>query len=174
VTVLGCCTNTCTNGCLTIYNPNNIVVNSCTNVPVYYYPTVTDACCSNWSVMCSPTNGSVFVTGTTTTVLVTATDSCGDSNTCSFPVTVLCTNSIYLVNPLSITSTGGGFIVLNWSNQPYMTTNAPYKLLTNWQLEYSTDLFYWKTTNTSVAPPVILNLSNGPPREFFRLQLQGP
>jgi hypothetical protein len=39
-------------------------------------------------VVCNPASGSLFSPGTVTTVMCLATDSCGNSNTCSFTVTV--------------------------------------------------------------------------------------
>ena len=78
-----------TNGCISLACPSNMVVTSCTSTQLFYAPTVTDACCTNWAVMCSPPSGTSFEPGTTNTVTCLATDSCGNSNTCSFTVTVL-------------------------------------------------------------------------------------
>jgi hypothetical protein len=90
-------TNICTNGCLTIVNPNDMVITSCVPIQVSYSPMVTDNCCSNGTVtvVCNPTNGSFFDPGTTNVVTCYATDSCGNSNSCSFTVTVVecCTNT---------------------------------------------------------------------------------
>jgi hypothetical protein len=84
-------TITCdTNPCLQVDCPTNIVITSCTNLPVYYYGLmVTDLCCSNWTVTYSPTNGSTFSTGTTNWVTCQVHDNCGNSNLCQFTVTVL-------------------------------------------------------------------------------------
>jgi hypothetical protein len=83
-------TNTCTNGCLRLVCPNNIVVTSCVPIPVYYSPSAT-TCCSNGtlSVVCSPVSGSTYNPNTTTPVNCTATDGCSNSCTCSFTVTVV-------------------------------------------------------------------------------------
>jgi hypothetical protein len=85
----------CSSNCLQVQCPSNIVVVSCTNVPVLFQPTVTD-CCSNWTVVCSPTNGSYFSPGTTNTVYCLASDPCGNSNNCEFTVTVLQPTSLFL------------------------------------------------------------------------------
>jgi hypothetical protein len=68
--------------------PSNIVVMACTNVPVCYNVTASNACCTNVTVVCTPPSCSTFVPGTVTTVNCVATDCCGNSNTCSFTVTV--------------------------------------------------------------------------------------
>ena len=70
--------------------PANIVVESCTNVPVTYNVTATSACCSNVPVVCTPNSGSPFARDTTTTVTCVATDCCGNKKSCSFTVTVQC------------------------------------------------------------------------------------
>ena len=100
----------CATNCLQIQCPSNIVVTSCTNLPVFYAPTVTDSCCSNWSVNCTPPSGSFFAPNTTNLVICTATDYCGMSNDCSFTVTVLSgtncpTNCIDLICPSNIVIT---------------------------------------------------------------------
>jgi hypothetical protein len=93
--------NCASNSCLQIQCWTNIVVTSCTNLPVFYYPTATDACCSNLFSYCSPPSGNVFSPGTTNTVTFVATDTCGGSNSCTFTVTVEpgtdCTNCLSLV-----------------------------------------------------------------------------
>jgi uncharacterized repeat protein (TIGR03803 family) len=80
-------TNFATN-CLQIQCPSNMVVTACTNIQEFYTPTVTDLACSNVTVWCNPTNGSYFNPGTTNLVTCYATDCCGNSNYCSFTVTV--------------------------------------------------------------------------------------
>ena len=70
--------------------PSNIVVVSCTNVPVCYSVTATNACCSNVTVVCTPPSCSSFAPGTVTTVNCVATDCCSNTATCSFTVTVVC------------------------------------------------------------------------------------
>ena len=78
----------CGSNCLQIQCWTNMVLTSCSNVPVYYNPTATDTCCSNWTVVCTPPSGSVFSPDTVNTVTVVATDDCGNSNSCSFTVNV--------------------------------------------------------------------------------------
>jgi hypothetical protein len=70
--------------------PPNIMVTSCTNVPVFYNITATDNNCPNATVTCSPESGSTFPPGTTTIVHCTATDCCNNSTNCDFSVTVIC------------------------------------------------------------------------------------
>ncbi|MGD0259807.1 MAG: HYR domain-containing protein [Verrucomicrobiota bacterium] len=87
-------TNTCTNACISLACPNDIVVTSCVPTQVFYTPTATDTCSNcTVTVVCNPLSGSTFSPGTTTTVSCTATDSCTNSCNCSFTVTVLCPNS---------------------------------------------------------------------------------
>lgn len=83
--------NSCTN-LPVIICPTNMVVVSCTEVPVYWNTNViaTSACCANVSVVFTPPSGSPFLPGTTNIVQCVATDCCGNSSTCSFTVTVLC------------------------------------------------------------------------------------
>jgi hypothetical protein len=106
VTVLPCQSNSniCSNGCLTISTPANIVVYSCTNVPVFYNPTALDTCCNgNLSLTCTPASGSYFAPGTTTTVTCAVLDFCGLSNNCQFTVTVICTNCLLVDCPTNKT-----------------------------------------------------------------------
>lgn len=84
-----CSVTNCANICLQVEPPSNIVVTACVPAQVFYEPTVTDNCCSNLSITFSPTNGSFFSPGTTTTVQCNVTDSCGATNLSSFTVTVL-------------------------------------------------------------------------------------
>jgi hypothetical protein len=68
--------------------PDNIVVESCSNVSVNFAATATDNCSSNLTMVCTPPSGSVFGAGTTTVVTCVATDEVGLSSSCSFTVTV--------------------------------------------------------------------------------------
>ena len=79
----------CATNCLQIQCPSNMVVTSCTNLQEFYAPTVTDTCCSNWTVVCSPASGSYFAPNTTNLIDCYVTDYCGMSNSCSFTLTVL-------------------------------------------------------------------------------------
>ena len=96
----------CATNCLQIQCPSNMVV-PCANLPVFYAPTVTDSCCSNWTLVCTPPSGSFFAPNTTNLVDCFVTDYCGLSNSCSFTVTVLSgtncpTNCISLQCPSNI------------------------------------------------------------------------
>jgi uncharacterized repeat protein (TIGR03803 family) len=84
-----CYLTNCTN-CLQIQCPTNIVRLACTNVPVFYQPTVTDSCCSNWTVVCTPPSGSVFALGTINNVHCVATDCNSNTASCAFTVTIQC------------------------------------------------------------------------------------
>ncbi|HJQ26738.1 MAG TPA: FG-GAP-like repeat-containing protein [Blastocatellia bacterium] len=59
-----------------------------TSAPVIYAAPGAGDNCAVASVACSPASGSVFAVGTTTVTCV-ATDTSGNTNACSFPVTVL-------------------------------------------------------------------------------------
>jgi autotransporter-associated beta strand protein len=79
--------------------PANIVTNITPNcaAAVTYAPTATAACGATLkSVRCKPASGSTFLTGTTT-VNCTAIDSLGNTNMCSFTVTVLNTEPTALM-----------------------------------------------------------------------------
>jgi hypothetical protein len=91
----------CATNCLQIQCWSNIVVTSCTNVTVEYFPSATDLCCSNWFTYCDPASGSSFSPGTTTTVFFVAVDPCGNSNGCTFTVTVLQNTNPPIVQGLS-------------------------------------------------------------------------
>ena len=75
---------------------------------VGYLATATDACDTNPSVVCVPASGSFFALGTTL-VVCTATDASGNSNSCSFTVTVQDTPV-----PLSIVLSGTN-VIISWS-----------------------------------------------------------
>jgi hypothetical protein len=68
--------------------PSNILVWSCsTNVAVTWSLTATDLC-SSVTVTSLPPSGSFFNRDTTNTIMVIATDACGNSNSCAFLVIV--------------------------------------------------------------------------------------
>jgi hypothetical protein len=79
--------------CITLNCPSNIVVAACTNVPLFYSPTVMDLCCSNWTVVCTPASGSVFAPDTTTNVHCVVTDCASNTTSCDFTVTVVPTTN---------------------------------------------------------------------------------
>ena len=68
--------------------PSNIVVISCTNAQVFYTPTVTSACCSNLTIVCTPPSGTWFAPCTTNTVHCVVTDCCSNWASCDFTVTL--------------------------------------------------------------------------------------
>ncbi len=69
--------------------PTNRLVTTCaTNAVVTWSVSAYDSCSTNVTVTSTPPSGTVFNTGTTNTVHVTATDGCGNTNTCSFQVVV--------------------------------------------------------------------------------------
>lgn len=73
----------------TITCPSNIVVGTaCSNAQVYFDVTASGGLCSNVSLVIDPPSGSFFPVGTNTVTAV-ATDCCGNSNSCSFTVTVI-------------------------------------------------------------------------------------
>ena len=116
--------------------PSNIVVSSaCTNVPVFYTPTATDACCgSNVTVVSTPPSGSFFAPGTTTPVSCMATDCHGNSNSCTFTVTVLLgTNCCPTTNALVL--------------------NTGYNQNSNTVYGYGqADAFWWVTADPTLPP----------------------
>ena len=84
--------------CINLQSPSNIVVSSCAPIQVFYTPTFTDPCCNNVNVACNPASGSFFSPGTVTTVQCVATDSCGNTNSSSFTVTVTPQQPLLLFN----------------------------------------------------------------------------
>ncbi|MGD0649961.1 MAG: choice-of-anchor tandem repeat GloVer-containing protein, partial [Verrucomicrobiia bacterium] len=87
--------------CIQIQCPSNIVVVSCTNVVVNYAATVTDICCSNATVVYTPASGSMFAPGVTPVHCV-ATDSCTNTASCDFTVTVLASKPVLSCTNLTI------------------------------------------------------------------------
>jgi hypothetical protein len=81
--------------------PGPIVRVLCANsVAVYYKAKAKDDCSPTVTVNCVPPSGNVFNLGTTM-VTCTATDACGNSSSCSFPVTVI-NNSFWQVWPSGV------------------------------------------------------------------------
>jgi len=77
-----------TNPTITLCPPNinvHSTPGSCDSAPVTYSATATDNCTANPTITFNPPSGSTFPPGTTQ-VLVTATDECGNSSTCTFDV----------------------------------------------------------------------------------------
>jgi|GEM_PF-2555312 len=76
-------------GCITIDCPNNIVATTSSNsLPVAFSVNASDSCSTNFTLISEPPSGTDFPVGTTT-VTNTVTDSLGNTDTCSFTVTVL-------------------------------------------------------------------------------------
>jgi hypothetical protein len=94
-----------------IFCPTNRVIDTCATNAVVTWPLVAiDDCSTNVTVTSTPPSGSVFARGTTTTVHVTATDGCGNTNTCDFTVTVERPALTIVHNP------GLHTITLTWSD----------------------------------------------------------
>jgi hypothetical protein len=91
--------------------PSNILVNAqdSNGTVVAFSVTASDNCDSNLVASCSPVSGSEFALGTTT-VQCTVVDSAGNTNTCSFSVTVV---DLSIFNILSITPQNSD-ILLSW------------------------------------------------------------
>jgi hypothetical protein len=69
--------------------------------PAFFTTTATDTCDTNVTVVCTPPSGSLFALGTNTVVCV-ATDASGNSNLCSFTVTVRDTAPPQIVCPTNM------------------------------------------------------------------------
>lgn len=82
--------NTCTNGSITITSPADITLAICSNsVAIPYLVSYTDTACPNCATLVSdPPSGSYFLPGTTV-VTNTVTDSLGNTDICTFDVTVI-------------------------------------------------------------------------------------
>jgi hypothetical protein len=80
-----------------VQSPGNIVINSCTNVPVVYPPlVVTDPCCgTNWNVVYDLPSGTTFAPNSKTLVNWYVYDCASGTNfiaASSFLVTIVCSN----------------------------------------------------------------------------------
>jgi HYR domain len=116
---IDCCSNTaaCTQTVTVVDTtppmitcPSNIVVTTCVTNPIVFWTIIaSDNCSTNVTIVSSPPSGSAFPWGTNT-VHVTATDECGNTNTCSFLVIVQ-----RPVLTLTITP-GPGTITITWSD----------------------------------------------------------
>ncbi len=110
--------------------PGNIVVTSCTATQVTWTVTAYDACSgltNGVTITSTPASGSPFNPGATTPVTVTAVDACGNSNSCSFTVTVNCvtnvtqcveTNGVKYLQGLNL---NGGMDV--WNSGPFVVAD---------------------------------------------------
>ncbi|MGB8368200.1 MAG: HYR domain-containing protein [Verrucomicrobiia bacterium] len=114
---------------LSITCPGNITVTTTNSggAVVNYNVTVSDGC-PPITTNCVPPSGSVFPIGATT-VNCSATDSCGQSNSCSFTVTVLPLLSITCPGNITVTTTNPDGAVVNYTvtvsgGCPPITTNC--------------------------------------------------
>ncbi len=115
----------------TINCPSNLVVavdlGQCSKSNVTFSTIATDACDTNSTVVCTPSSGSTFPVGVTTVSCV-ATDSSGNTNTCSFTVTVNDGENPVLsacpTNFVIYDTDGSGDEVVNFS-APTATDNCP-------------------------------------------------
>ena len=96
----------------TVNCPSDITVTSATATAVTYVASATDACVLR-SFDCSPPSGSSFPLGLTT-VTCTAVDTAGNSNSCSFKVTVKSPNS----PPVCVVSLASESCGLHFANDP--------------------------------------------------------
>jgi len=95
----------------------------CTNsVAVYYKAKAKDDCSPTVSIACVPPSGTVFNTGTTI-VTCTATDACGNTSSCSFPVKVI-NNLLWQTLPAGINDC---YAQSGWEpNSPGVCLNTAY------------------------------------------------
>jgi hypothetical protein len=83
------CMKSCSNSCITITTPNDFAAVTCSNSLSVYFPVgVTDNCCANFTLTTVPASGFNFPLGTTL-VTSTVTDNCGNTDSCSFNLTVI-------------------------------------------------------------------------------------
>jgi len=138
----------------TITCPSNIVVFTCgTNIIVTWTNVASDAC-SSVTVTSSPPSGSTFLPNTTNTVVATARDACGNSNSCTFTVTVL--------RP-----------VLGSISIAYVSTNAVMLTWTNGILQVSTNVIGPYGDVPGATPPYT-NIPSLLPMKFYRLRCASP
>ena len=181
-----CCGNPTTN-CLNVECPGNIVLTTCSScAAANFSASATDLCCSNVQITYE-LNGTVigtnycFPVNTTNTVDVMATDSCSNSSSCSFTVTVLhgtnCAPCLQVACPTNMTVECGTL----WTSTPpvivssccpsnsilllsSVTNGTCPKYITNyWQVSDScgdTDTCRQEITVVDTTPPVITGGTN--------------
>jgi hypothetical protein len=134
--------------------PTNMVVYTCdTNPVVVPWPTNASDTCSSVTVTSAPPYGTPFPPNSTNTVVLSAHDACGNSNGCTFTVTVrrpVLSGITYSVN--------GDNLVLQWTIG--ILQQAP------------TVLGPW--TDVADAPPPSYSTPLNGPERFFRLRCASP
>ena len=94
--------------------PSNIVVCTCSNIPVVVsWPTdVAIDYCTSVTVTSAPPSPASFLPDTTNTVVLSAHDACGNSNGCTFTVTV----QRPVLGSITVTRTAPNNIQLTWTS----------------------------------------------------------
>jgi len=141
----------------TITCPTNIVVYTCgTNPVVVTWPTNgASATCGTATVTSLPPPGTAFLPDTTNTVVLTAYNACGVSNTCSFTVAV----RRPMLGPIAYTLVPTNRVVLTWTYGILQSTTnilVPFMDVPGASSPY---------TNSTVPPPV---------ERFYRLRCASP
>jgi hypothetical protein len=138
---------------ISIICPGNITVTSSVPTNITFNLTNFSGGCSTPVVTSVPASGSAFSVGTTT-VNVTASDACQETNTCSFTVTVVSPGLIPSVSP-SITSfaLSGANVVIGGTNGQ---TTGIYYLLTSTNM--GSPLSLWQVVATNI---IATNGANG-------------
>ncbi len=135
--------------------PSNIVVKTCgtNSIVVTWSLSATDAC-SSVTITSTPPSGTAFAPNTTNTVVATATDACGNTNSCAFTVSVVRP----VLKPIAIRYIHTNVVVvLDWTDgilQSATNVMGPYVDVTG-----ATPPF----TNTATLP-----------MKFFRLRCSSP
>ena len=144
-------------GTISLACPSNIVVYTCdTNPVVVTWPTnLASDTCSSVTVSSVPPSGTAFRPNTTNTVVITAHDACGNTNSCSFTVAV----RRPVLGPIAVTTTPTNKVVLTWTFGILQTTTnlfVPFTDVPGAMTPY---------TNSTVPPPVA---------RFYRLRCTSP
>lgn len=118
-------TSPCTNSVVSIFCPTNLVVQACGSSAVVNYPAPTAAtsCGTIVNIACVPPSGSNFPLGNTT-VTCTATDSQGNSASCTFTVTVVGDTTPPACPPSAITVTGCPPVMPDFATNGLVTDNC--------------------------------------------------
>jgi len=139
-----------------VHCPNNIVATNdagqCSAV-VNFTPTATDNCTATPSVTADPPSGSTFAVGTTN-VTVTAVDNAGNTNTCSFTVTVV-DGEAPLVSCRPAPNPSGKISEPGKNGASGLNPSGYYQLLAKDNCDASTNIniFVKDTASTFVAGP---------------------